>query len=632
MYLAAIYIENHFLFEGPQTINFGGKYYYNFTEGNKINRIRNKNYIKGFYSYENIHLISAIVGSNGVGKTTLMRTIIDCLKDRFYGVKCIYIIESEDDTFSNAYSSQSVDFIIKHLDINKIETIYYSPFLDFKEELTGIDLSYDAVIHDDLSQSNEKYVANNSIDYTNWLKSKNSLRQLEFQFSKYGKQLQKFFNFPEFQKGKFTFVRHKIDVDNDIIQFHNTPLHFQSYLQKLYKLILEEAKNINSYRPEGFSLVELQKKLFKNYIIMDMFCLLLKQMEKSNKFLEEGNLSIEYKDIDIELEGLSSIDALFKFLDAHSFNTSNNDKLLPIDETKEFINYLFNIIDNLEAKDDNDTRFFNWNTKSIYVDISVCRNIIEKHRDFLIIINQYYGKIEDERGNLLFKKNERIAGIINFEPSQGSLSSGENALLNFYSRIYDYFTQNSTYLPSIEIKKNYILVLDEADLGFHPKWKKKYINSISEFLGSFFKSFDAGIHIIFTTHDPLTLSDIPNENIVYLDKINESTLVLTGVNRPKKSFGANITDLLADSFFVDDGLIGDFAKEKIKNTVNWLRNSERDNSLNDYYKSIIKIIDEPIIKGKLSELYDEVFETNLKLSQIQEQIELLEKQKQKLIQ
>ena len=45
----------------------------------------------------------------------------------------------------------------------------------------------------------------------------------------------------------------------------------------------------------------------------------------------------------------------------------------------------------------------------------------------------------------------------------------------------------------------------------------------------------------------------------YLDKNGNSSFIVDSKRRSQKSFGANITDLLADSFFVNDGLIGDFA-------------------------------------------------------------------------
>ena len=58
-----------------------------------------------------------------------------------------------------------------------------------------------------------------------------------------------------------------------------------------------------------------------------------------------------------------------------------------------------------------------------------------------------------------------------------------------------------------------------------------------------------------------------------------------GEDKPKKTFGANISELLEESFFLENGLIGDFAKEKIEQTINWLNNCEikKSNFNNDFY-------------------------------------------------
>ena len=131
------------------------------------------------------------------------------------------------------------------------------------------------------------------------------------------------------------------------------------------------------------------------------------------------------------------------------------------------------------------------------------------------------------------------------------------------------------------------------------------------------------IQIIISTHDPLTLSDIPNYNIVYIDRIkNEKSDIVhisEGDSKPKQSFGANVHDLLANSFFLEDGLMGDFAKDKIEKTIEWLgkklksiqentdANLDEVQSVKQYHLAIINIIDEPLLKHKLEEMYYDAF-------------------------
>jgi len=81
MLIAAIHIPKfHFFNNQPTTINFGGFYFYSVDKYNNISREENKKYVDQFYSTKNLKLITAIVGKNGIGKTTTIDAIIDALK------------------------------------------------------------------------------------------------------------------------------------------------------------------------------------------------------------------------------------------------------------------------------------------------------------------------------------------------------------------------------------------------------------------------------------------------------------------------------------------------------------------------------------------------------------------------
>jgi predicted ATP-binding protein involved in virulence len=185
------------------------------------------------------------------------------------------------------------------------------------------------------------------------------------------------------------------------------------------------------------------------------------------------------------------------------------------------------------------------------------------------------------------------------------------------------------------LKNHYILLLDEADLTFHLSWKKKYVKALLKTLPYFFNELEnnPSFEIIFTTHDPITLSDLPNSNVIYIERQDYNSpsniLSFNSKNRPSKTFGANISDLIADSFFIENSLIGDFAFDKIQATIVWLNN--KDNHQNEsYYKKLIKTIDEPIIQRKLAEMYDEKTNENFQLEVINEQIKKLEELKKRI--
>ena len=154
------------------------------------------------------------------------------------------------------------------------------------------------------------------------------------------------------------------------------------------------------------------------------------------------------------------------------------------------------------------------------------------------------------------------------------------------------------------------------------------------------------MNFLFITHSPFILSDIPKQNVLFLENgrsINYEN---------KNTFGANITDLLADSFFINDGLIGDFAKEKISITLEWLKRKanekrkknnqkdlfkkenitvlefENESEEIEYHKKIINLIDEPLVKNKLKEMFIEFVSEDLEFKD--EQIRQLEEKLKKL--
>lgn len=78
--ITSIYLKEHeYLTDKPQTLNLGGKYLYTFIPfGNNLilRRKLNEKYIPEFFNITNseckINLLSAIVGQNGVGKSSVL--------------------------------------------------------------------------------------------------------------------------------------------------------------------------------------------------------------------------------------------------------------------------------------------------------------------------------------------------------------------------------------------------------------------------------------------------------------------------------------------------------------------------------------------------------------------------------
>ncbi|MDO4727191.1 MAG: hypothetical protein Q4A56_08275 [Porphyromonadaceae bacterium] len=141
------------------------------------------------------------------------------------------------------------------------------------------------------------------------------------------------------------------------------------------------------------------------------------------------------------------------------------------------------------------------------------------------------------------------------------------------------------------------------------------------------EQFNNNINKLVTTNN----SEFEETEFVASDFV-EFVTKLTNKNIKKEVFGANITDLLAHSFFVENGLIGDFAKSKIEETINWI-NEQRGKTLGqidpdklEYYKKVISLIDERVLKLKLTEMITELVPDDDYHNQIiEEEIEKLKR-------
>ena len=163
-------------------------------------------------------------------------------------------------------------------------------------------------------------------------------------------------------------------------------------------------------------------------------------------------------------------------------------------------------------------------------------------------------------------------------------------------------------------------------------WKKGFITTILKSVPYFFEGLNSkpNLQIILTTHDPLTLSDIPKHNVIFLEKAEEGKCRIS--SEVQKTFGANITDLLADSFFLEKGLIGDFARKKINDVIDWINENRNKTEINEEelerYQKVIELIDERVIKLKLSDMITELLPDNTFYNEmIDKEIEKLQNQK-----
>lgn len=150
-----------------------------------------------------------------------------------------------------------------------------------------------------------------------------------------------------------------------------------------------------------------------------------------------------------------------------------------------------------------------------------------------------------------------------------TLSSGEKQQVYSVSSIL-YHLMN---INSVEEDKSgkrfcyhYVnIVLEEIELYFHPDFQKQYITLILDGLAQVNLNNIYGLNICFVTHSPFVLSDIPKGNLLALEDGKSK-----GRER-LKTFGANIYDMLKESFFIKGSPIGGYAQWVITRIIVALR-------------------------------------------------------------
>ena len=175
-----------------------------------------------------------------------------------------------------------------------------------------------------------------------------------------------------------------------------------------------------------------------------------------------------------------------------------------------------------------------------------------------------------------------------------ALSSGEYAIYMVFARL------NDLKLDSHGKVKPLLMLIDEAEMALHPQWQKEFVFHFTEFIKIRFANYK--VQVIFTSHSPFIVSDLPPNCILFLKKDLNHTVVEHGLKRANATFGANIHELFTDAFFLRDGLIGEFARRKIENLVSRVsEKSEYDQFEYVNLKKEIDIIGEPYVRYKLLE-------------------------------
>ncbi len=384
-----------------------------------------------------------------------------------------------------------------------------------------------------------------------------------------------------------------IYFSNDVASIFNNPnfayrLQFYHHIDAYY----QENKNLmtnNNYNTnrEKLDKLEIFNKRLQNILLKDKKILthisdrfIFDSYKRELHFYEIGAYIVSNKDF-MNLLGVKKItgntvfkdninleERFFKLLilfrlSNHFFDNESNEIVELIksefNHTDFSIENCMNIFKEISKFDKKENIYTKENIENILETFNYLKNEIWIEKENKIISDDF--KSSNELLNLLFQEINRT----NFFNSQDlnynyfTLSSGEREYISIFVTLIHHLLRISE--NSSGADNEFILLFDEAELGLHPNWQKRLIKDIVYFVN---KYINKKFQIIFNSHSPFILSDLPKENTIFLEKDKNGNCNNVTKKISLDTFGANIHTLLSHGFFMENGLMGEFAKGRIR--------------------------------------------------------------------
>lgn len=214
-----------------------------------------------------------------------------------------------------------------------------------------------------------------------------------------------------------------------------------------------------------------------------------------------------------------------------------------------------------------------------------------------------------------FEKNGEIIKLSDFSSGEQQYVFNINTILYHINNLKTVHPISDTYIKKYEYVN---IILDEIELYYHPEFQKKLIKDlINEIKGLDSLGGLANFNVLFLTHSPFILSDVPNQNILRLED------GMPSFREFDQTFGANIHDLLANDFFLQ-GFMGEFAKEHIKDLIKDIDEIDDSELFEQTYLEFIdkiNLIGEPVIRNSARSFLDKKFEQVIVLTKRREELE-----------
>lgn len=581
---------------------------------------REKNAFADLYD-ENIVDIKGIIGENGAGKSTLLRYLAfkanghpehDLYRqEQHLDIVVLLDIDEFNTPVIRVYAGNDWKLTEKNIklydipfqlyvsgieeinwdDIYSFNTsiIYYSNIFDTKQEATynGLyNISTNFLIREDLERFTNNPFKLQKVSELVAHSLRENTRRVSFALAFQGKL--------PFDLPKEMFVYFNGGLENSISSALND---LKSNGDEIGKQIGEEAgKWLNRKRKiQTFSLQEKLHKEYLDYLILNQ--LTSKSDDTLNTFYpkyKEYKLKVLklFNEVYKEKQGIANFYILIRTLENYEKEVNENQVSgLGDSSISRFIRHLELLDRELSPLFGNRDLLFSTGFR-------------------LPISNTSYDVLVHYRNSLI------TTDYLSF--SFPDLSSGELGFLTLFSRFYSLV--DNLQIGSPDLLNNLLILIDEGDLYFHPKWQVLFLNYINEVLPLIFPG--RNIQLIISSHSPFIASDLPGNNLLLLRKghsedklsFSETSALNKCVINPNtiETFGANIHELLSDSFFLEGAHIGELAKKLIYKIVDQLEGVDIPKPLSkDEIYNIINQIGEPWVKSRLLEKFDVFFNTDI---------------------
>lgn len=547
MALIALVIKRYNELFKEEIFNFSDEFKVDFNfETNELKIDKNPDYIKNFYG-ESIYNISPIVGINGIGKTTVLNIISGYSPDKF---------DQDPDNqyfflFEIGKHENKVRFKIslQNLSVANLSEYGESPFYRNQDGSFELDSGY--------------YDGTQNILYVNLL-----------------------------NRGRGT-LRYRTTLNQmGLARFIHSYLWLSG--RNIISSVLSCSLEIESY---GLKPMPREIKAIEFLIYKSIYNIFYDEVKLIKKFLSEPLLSkcenyLEENVSNHEDSGFNLLLDIVKELDKNEVKDETR-KII-----KEYVESIIDIVNIFREIRDNGSLIDNKYSSILLKYINNNRSLFEKLNDKLLRYTKSKELVNDRYISLKKYNNDYVLN----ETPDYHMSTGEGNLIEIFSRVYSYLLMYEKNAEDI------ILIVDELETGMHLEWSRRLINilikNLSEILET--EGMENKIQLIFTTHSPYMLSDIKPENVIMIEKNQE-----TGYSEGKvlqNTFAKNIQEIMKENLI--DNIYGDFALAKINSMIERLNGEEEQEGNEEELLKEIHLISEPILHNKLLEMYDNKYNTS----------------------